>query len=84
MSSQPPPTPADTKGLPGVGAFAGLAFAVVLVPALLVAALLKGVGASLAVACMIGLVMVFVGMAAYPKVLRLLKWLPPSPSRRRP
>jgi hypothetical protein len=68
--------------IPGIGAFAALAFAVVLVPAILVTTILHAVGASLAVACMLGLLTAFVGMGAYPRVLRLLKWLPPRPSRR--
>ena len=71
----------EPASLPGVGAFAGMAFAVVLVPALLVAGILRVAGASLAVACMVGLAIVFVGMAAYPRVLRLLKWLPAKPRR---
>jgi Flp pilus assembly protein TadB len=63
--------------IPGVGAFAALAFVVVLVPAILVTTVLHAVGASLAVACMLGLLTAFLGMGAYPRVLRLLKWLPP-------
>jgi membrane protein YdbS with pleckstrin-like domain len=64
------------SGIPGVGAFAALAFAVVLIPAILVAAILRSVGASLGVACMLGLLMAFVGMGIYPRMLRWLRWLP--------
>lgn len=61
---------------PGVGSITALAFVVVLVPAIIVASLLSVFGAALAVACMLGLLTAFIGMAAYPKVLKRLGWLP--------
>ncbi len=62
--------------MPGIGAITVLAFVVVLVPAILVAALLSVFGVPLGPACMLGLLTAFIGMAAYPKVLRRLGWLP--------
>jgi hypothetical protein len=61
---------------PGIGAIAALAFVVVLVPAIGVASLLSAFGAALGVACMLGLLTAFIGMGAYPQVLRRLGWLP--------
>jgi hypothetical protein len=72
------PTRAEPS-MPGIGAITGLAFVVVLVPAIIVAVILNAVGAALALSCMLGLLMAFVGMAAYPKVLRKLGWLPTAP-----
>jgi hypothetical protein len=60
----------------GIGSITVLAFVVVLVPAILVASLLSVFGASLAVSCKLGLLPAFIGMAAYPRVLKLLGWLP--------
>jgi hypothetical protein len=75
-----PQGPRDPDGaLPGIGAITGLAFVVVLVPAIIVAVILNAVGAALGVSCMLGLLMAFVGMAFYPKVLRKLGWLPTAP-----
>jgi hypothetical protein len=65
--------------LPGIGAITGLAFVVVLVPAIIVAVVLNTFGAALAVSCMLGLLTAFIGMAAYPRVLRKLGWLPTAP-----
>jgi hypothetical protein len=62
--------------LPGIGSITALAFVVVLVPAIVVAAVLHAFGASLAVSCMLGLLTAFIGMGAYPKVLKGLGWLP--------
>jgi membrane protein YdbS with pleckstrin-like domain len=62
--------------MPGIGAITGLAFVVVLVPAIVVAVILNAFGAPLGVSCMLGLLMAFVGMAFYPRVLRKLGWLP--------
>ena len=45
-------------------------------PAILVASLLNAFGPSLAVSCMLGLLTAFIGMAAYPRVLKRLGWLP--------
>lgn len=59
---------------PGIGSITALAFAVVLVPAIVVAAILGAVGLPLAVSCMIGLLTAFIGMACYPRVLRRLGW----------
>jgi hypothetical protein len=64
--------------LPGIGSITALAFVVVLVPAIVVAAVLHAVGASLAVACMLGLLTAFIGMGCYPRVLKGLGWLPGS------
>ncbi len=61
---------------PGIGSITALAFVVVLVPAVVVASLLSAFGSSLAVACMLGLLVAFIGMAVYPRVLKLLGWLP--------
>jgi hypothetical protein len=69
--------------LPGIGSITALAFVVVLVPAILVAAILNAVGASLAVSCMVGLLFAFMGMGFYPTVLKRLGWLPGSQERRR-
>jgi hypothetical protein len=60
----------------GIGSITALAFVVVLLPAILVASLLSLFGSSLAVACMLGLLTAFIGMAAYPRVLKSLGWLP--------
>jgi hypothetical protein len=65
-----------TAAPPGIGSITALAFVVVLVPAVVVAAVLRGVGANLGVACMLGLLIAFVGMAFYPRVLKRLGWLP--------
>ena len=62
--------------LPGLGSITALAFVVVLVPAIVVAAILNAFGAPLGVSCMLGLLMAFVGMGLYPRVLRKLGWLP--------
>ncbi len=63
----------------GIGSITALAFVVVLVPAIVVATLLSVFGAALAVSCMLGLLVAFIGMACYPKVLRKLGWLPTGP-----
>ncbi|MCW2549283.1 MAG: hypothetical protein JWN96_3743 [Mycobacterium sp.] len=77
----PAPTAPDrtAPNMPGIGAITGLAFVVVLVPAIIVAVVLNVCGAALAVSCMLGLLIAFVGMAAYPRVLRKLGWLPTAP-----
>ncbi len=62
--------------LPGIGSITALAFVVVLVPAIVVAAVLHAFGATLAVSCMLGLLTAFIGMGLYPKVLKGLGWLP--------
>ncbi len=72
MSPQPSATP-------GIGSITALAFVVVLVPAILIAAILRAFGASLGVACMVGLLFAFLGMGCYPKVLKRLGWLPGPP-----
>jgi membrane protein YdbS with pleckstrin-like domain len=64
---------------PGIGSITALAFAVVLVPAILVAVILGAFGASLAITCMLGLLTAFVGMGFYPKLLRRLGWVGPGP-----
>lgn len=66
---------------PGIGSITALAFVVVLVPAVVVASLLSAFGAALAVACMLGLLTAFIGMAAYPRVLKRLGWLPGTPEK---
>jgi membrane protein YdbS with pleckstrin-like domain len=66
----------DAGAAPGIGSITALAFVVVLVPAILVASLLSAFGASLAVACMLGLLTAFIGMGLYPTVLKRLGWLP--------
>ena len=63
----------------GIGSITALAFVVVLVPAILVATLLNVLGAALGLACMLGLLVAFIGMAVYPKLLRRLGWLPGGP-----
>jgi membrane protein YdbS with pleckstrin-like domain len=60
----------------GIGSITALAFVVVLVPAIAVAALLHVFGAALGVACMLGLLTAFIGMGLYPRVLKRLGWLP--------
>jgi hypothetical protein len=65
-----------SSAMPGIGAITGLAFVVVLVPAIVVAVILNAFGAPLGLSCMLGLLMAFVGMAFYPRVLRKLGWLP--------
>jgi hypothetical protein len=65
-----------SHAMPGIGAITGLAFVVVLVPAIVVAVILNAFGAPLGLSCMLGLLMAFVGMAFYPRVLRKLGWLP--------
>jgi membrane protein YdbS with pleckstrin-like domain len=67
------PTPSSA---PGIGSITALAFAVVLVPAIIAATLLRAFGAPLGVACMLGLLTAFVGMGLYPRLLRRLGWLP--------
>jgi len=74
-------SPARTEP-PGIGSITALAFVVVLVPAILIAAILSAFGASLAVACMVGLLFAFMGMGFYPKVLKRLGWLPGPPGSR--
>jgi hypothetical protein len=68
--------------LPGIGSITALAFVVVLVPAIIVAAVLHAFGASLAVSCMLGLLTAFIGMGCYPKVLKGLGWLPAPQDQR--
>jgi hypothetical protein len=68
--------------LPGIGAITALAFVVVLVPAIIVAAVLHAVGANLAVSCMLGLLTAFIGMGCYPRVLKGLGWLPTPQGQR--
>lgn len=65
--------------LPGIGAITGLAFVVVLVPAIVVAVVLNAAGAALGVSCMLGLLVAFIGMGCYPRVLRKLGWIPTAP-----
>jgi hypothetical protein len=65
--------------MPGIGSISALAFVVVLVPAILVAAILRAVGVALGPSCMLGLLTAFIGMAVYPKLLRWLGWLPGRP-----
>jgi hypothetical protein len=68
------------RGAPvGIGSITALAFVVVLVPAILIAAILSAFGAALGVACMVGLLFAFMGMGFYPKVLRRLGWLQGPP-----
>jgi membrane protein YdbS with pleckstrin-like domain len=64
---------------PGIGSITALAFVVVLVPAVVIAAILSAFGASLGVACLVGLLFAFMGMGFYPKVLKRLGWLPGPP-----
>jgi hypothetical protein len=61
---------------PGIGSITALAFVVVLAPAIVVASLLSAFGAALGVACMLGLLTAFIGMASYPPLLKRLGWLP--------
>jgi hypothetical protein len=77
--TEPAGRPEPANAMPGIGAFTGLAFVVVLVPAIIVAVVLNVCGAALAVSCMLGLFIAFVGMAAYPRMLRKLGWLPTAP-----
>jgi len=77
----PAPTAATptAPNMPGIGAITGLAFVVVLVPAIIVAVVLNACGAALAVSCMLGLLVAFIGMGTYPWLLRRLGWLPTAP-----
>jgi membrane protein YdbS with pleckstrin-like domain len=61
---------------PGIGSITALAFAVVLVPAIIVASVLNAFGLPLGVSCMLGLLTAFIGMGCYPRLLRRLGWLP--------
>ena len=72
----------ESTGMPGIGSITALAFVVVLVPAILIATILNAVGASLAVACMVGLLFAFMGMGLYPMILKRSGWLPGSQERR--
>ena len=65
-----------TAAPPGIGSITALAFVVVLVPAVVVAAVLRVAGANLGIACMLGLLIAFVGMGFYPRILKRLGWLP--------
>jgi hypothetical protein len=47
---------------------------VVLVPAVVVAAVLRAVGANLGIACMLGLLVAIIGMGFYPRLLKRLGW----------
>ena len=62
---------------PGLGAVLALAFAITLVPGVVVAAVLRVVGVPLGPALLAGLLAVFVGMGCYPMVLRRLGGTPP-------
>ncbi len=72
----------ESSGAPGIGSITALAFVVVLVPAIVIAAILNAVGASLAVSCMVGLLVAFMGMGFYPMILKRSGWLPGSQGRR--
>ena len=72
--------PGPGRSSPGIGSITALAFVVVLVPAIVIAAVLHAFGASLAVSCMLGLLIAFIGMGFYPRVLKRLGWLPGLPA----
>ena len=63
-----------TAAPPGIGSITALAFVVVLVPAVVLAAVLRAVGANLGVACMLGLLVAIIGMGLYPRLLKRLGW----------
>ena len=72
-----------SNGMPGIGSITALAFVVVLVPAIVIAAILNALGASLGVSCMVGLLFAFMGMGFYPMILKRSGWLPGSQEPRR-
>jgi hypothetical protein len=62
--------PVERSLPPGWGGVVALAFAITLVPGILVFAVLHARGLSLGAASLFGLLAVFLGMIAYPLVLR--------------
>jgi hypothetical protein len=59
-----------------------LAAVVVLVPGLLVYVALRALGLGIGPAGLLGLLVMIVGMAAYPMILRRTGWVGPSSARR--
>lgn len=62
-------------GPPGIGAISALAFALVLVPGIVVYAVLSAFGLPIGAAGLLGLLVMVVCMGAYPVVLRRLGWV---------
>jgi len=73
-----PPAPAPAaqgSREPGIGAIAALAFAVVLVPGILLYAVLRAVGLEIGPAGLLGLALMFGCVVIYPVLLRRLGWV---------
>ena len=66
---------------PGIGAISMLAAVVVLVPGILVYVLLRAVGLAIGPAGLLGLLVMILGMAAYPVLLRRTGWVGPPRAR---
>ncbi len=62
-------------GEPGIGAIAALAFVVVMVPGILLYVVLRAFGLAIGPAGLLGLLVMFVCVFAYPVLLRRLGWV---------
>jgi hypothetical protein len=62
---------------PGIGAISVLAAVVVLVPGIVVYVLLRALGLGIGGAGVLGLLVMIIGMGAYPVVLRRTGWVGP-------
>ncbi len=68
-------TPPAAAGEPGIGAIAALAFVVVMVPGILLYVVLRAFGLAIGPAGLLGLLVMFVCVFAYPVLLRRLGWV---------
>ena len=66
---------------PGIGAISMLAAVVVLVPGIVVYALLRAAGLAIGAAGLLGLLVMILGMVAYPVLLRRTGWVGPPRTR---
>jgi hypothetical protein len=73
-SPRRPPKP------PGIGAISMLAAVVVLVPGIVVYVGLRALGLAIGPAGLLGLLVMILGMVAYPVLLRRTGWVGPRPT----
>jgi hypothetical protein len=66
---------------PGIGAISMLAAVVVLVPGIVVYVLLRAAGLAIGPAGLLGLLVMILGMVAYPVLLRRTGWVGPPRAR---
>lgn len=75
-------SPGRAPRRPGIGAISMLAAVVVLVPGLLVYLALRALGLGIGPAGLLGLLVMILGMVAYPMILRRTGWVGAPPARR--